>query len=34
MEHKDRKKWCEEISKINRKVNGEKEKTNIFDVFK
>ena len=23
MEHKDRRKWCEEISKINRKMNEE-----------
>jgi hypothetical protein len=33
LEHRERKKWCEEISKINRNVNGEKEKKNIFDVF-
>lgn len=33
LEHRDRKKWCDEISKINRKMNGEKEKKNIFDVF-
>ena len=33
LEHKDRKRWCEEISKINRKLNGEKDKKNIFDVF-
>lgn len=33
LEHRDRKKWCDEISKINRKLNGEKEKKNIFDVF-
>lgn len=33
MEHRERKKWCHEISRINKKVNGEKEKKNIFDVF-
>jgi hypothetical protein len=26
MEHRDRQKWCEEISKINRKVNEEPER--------
>lgn len=28
MEHKDRRKWCEEISRINRKLNEEPD--NIF----
>ena len=32
MEHKDRRKWCDEISKINNKFNEEQE--NAFDVFK
>jgi len=31
MEHRERKKWCEEISSINRKLNEEPE--NEFDVF-
>jgi len=31
MEHRERKKWCEEISNINRKLNEEPE--NEFDVF-
>lgn len=31
MEHRDRRKWCEEVSKINKKLNDEPE--NIFDVF-
>ncbi|HBV97844.1 MAG: phage protein [Peptococcaceae bacterium BICA1-7] len=31
MEHRDRRKWCEEISKVNRKLNNEPE--NVFDVF-
>jgi hypothetical protein len=29
MEHKDRQKWCEEISKINHKINGGPD-----DIFK
>lgn len=34
MEHRDRRKWCDEISKINRKLNDEpKKQENIFDVF-
>ena len=33
MEHRERKKWCSEISRINKKVSGDKEKKNIFDVF-
>lgn len=33
MEHRERKRWCEEISKINTKLNGESEnKTNIYDI--
>ncbi|MTI85733.1 MAG: hypothetical protein FH756_18020 [Firmicutes bacterium] len=31
MEHRERRKWCEEISKINRKLNEEPD--NVFDVF-
>jgi len=27
MEHKERQRWCEEISKINKKLSGEKEKS-------
>lgn len=34
MEHRDRRRWCDEISKINRSVNGSEEKKNPFDVFK
>lgn len=30
MDHRERRRWCEEISKINRKLN--KEPKNIFDV--
>ncbi|MZP44312.1 hypothetical protein GTO89_14855 [Heliobacterium gestii] len=31
MEHRDRRRWCKEISRINRKLNDEPE--NVFDVF-
>lgn len=32
MEHRERRRWCEEISRINSKLNDEPE--NPFDVFK
>lgn len=35
LSHMDRIKWCEEISKINSKINaasGQEEKKNIFDI--
>ncbi|NLW46377.1 MAG: hypothetical protein GXY86_03425 [Firmicutes bacterium] len=31
LEHRERRRWCEEISKIHKKVNGEPEK-GFFDV--
>lgn len=31
MEHSERQKWCEEISKINKKLSGEKERS-ILDI--
>jgi hypothetical protein len=31
LEHRDRQRWCEEISRINRRVSGEEEKS-IQDV--
>jgi hypothetical protein len=31
MEHRERKLWCEEISKINKKLNGEETK-NLADI--
>lgn len=31
MEHRDRQRWVEEISKINRQLSGEKEKS-ILEV--
>ena len=34
MEHRERRRWCEEISKINRKINDEPDRPNPFDVFR
>jgi len=31
LEHKDRQRWCEEISKINKKMSGE-EKKGFFET--
>ncbi len=31
MEHRERKLWCEEVSKINKKINGEETK-NLADI--
>ncbi|OXM85046.1 DUF6760 family protein [Paenibacillus rigui] len=34
MEHRERRKWCEEISRINKNMNSSEEnKENPFDVF-
>jgi hypothetical protein len=33
MEHRDRRSWCEEITKINKKLNQEHGPENVFDVF-
>ncbi len=33
LEHKERQRWCQEISQINQKLNGEEAKKNIFDVY-
>lgn len=33
MEHRERRKWCEEISKINRKMGDDQDRKNPFDVF-
>ena len=33
LEHKERLRWCKEISGINEKVNGDNKKKNIFDVY-
>lgn len=32
MEHRDRMRWCDEASKINKQVSGVEEKKNMFDV--
>jgi len=31
MEHRERRRWCEEITRINKKLNAEPD--NPFDVF-
>ncbi|HLB71685.1 MAG TPA: DUF6760 family protein [Candidatus Methanoperedens sp.] len=31
MEHRERQRWCEEISRINQRMSGEKQK-NILEV--
>jgi len=31
LEHRERKRWCDEVSRINKKINGEEQK-NLFDV--
>ncbi|MEX1030865.1 MAG: DUF6760 family protein [Paenibacillaceae bacterium] len=33
MEHRERRRWCEEISRIHRNLNKESD-SNPFDVFK
>ncbi|MFB9755803.1 DUF6760 family protein [Paenibacillus hodogayensis] len=35
LEHRERRRWCEEISKINRNLNddGQEKQANPFDVF-
>jgi hypothetical protein len=34
MEHRERRRWCEEISRINRNLNDDGgERENPFDVF-
>lgn len=32
LSHAERMRWCKEISEINRKLNGEEEKKNIFEI--
>ncbi len=31
LEHKERARYCEEVSKINKKMNGDENKKNMFD---
>jgi hypothetical protein len=33
LSHKERISFCDEVSKINKKLNGDDKKKNIFDVF-
>lgn len=35
MEHKERQRWCDEITRINRRLNddGSEQQENLFDVF-
>jgi hypothetical protein len=33
LEHAERIKWCDQISKINKNLNNDSEKKNIFDVY-
>ncbi len=33
LEHRERARWCKEISSIHQKLNGEDRKKNIFDVY-
>jgi hypothetical protein len=33
LSHKERISYCEEVSKINKKLNGDENRKNIFDVF-
>jgi hypothetical protein len=35
MEHRERQRWCEEINRINRRLNddGSEQPENLFDVF-
>lgn len=34
MEHRERRRWCEEISRMNRKLNDESDnRDNPFDIF-
>jgi len=33
LDHRTRRRWCDEITKINKNLNGESEKKNIFDIY-
>lgn len=33
LDHKERIRWCKEISKINKNLNGDSQKKNIFDIY-
>ncbi|WP_084019300.1 DUF6760 family protein [Desulfuribacillus alkaliarsenatis] len=32
LDHHTRRKWCDEITRINRKLNNETEQKSIFDI--
>jgi len=32
LEHRDRQRWCEEISKINKNLNSNSSEKNILDI--
>lgn len=34
MEHRERQRWCAEVSAINRKISGEKEKSMSIETLK
>ena len=31
LEHRERRRWCTEVSQINKKLSGQKEKKNLFE---
>lgn len=33
LEHLERARWCNEISAINKRLNGDEEKKNVFDIY-
>lgn len=32
LEHSDRERWCREVSKINKRLNGEEDKKDFFET--
>ncbi len=32
LDHRERRRWCGEISKINKKLSGQAEKKNLFEA--
>lgn len=32
LDHRERRRWCSEVSKINKKVSGQAEQKNLFEV--
>lgn len=31
LDHKERRRWCSEVSRINKKLSGQKEQKNLFE---